>query len=328
MYNIYYIIFFQILINLLIIKNFHIIANIVDIYDIPGKRKKHKNPIATLGGSVFFLNYLYIYLVGNYLLPEIFPVDITFIFFSSLIFLVGITDDKINLNANLKFLLFVIIILIHLSFDNKFLIYNLNIDFLAISFDLNIYQSYFFTLLCILLFMNASNLFDGINLQFGIYLIILFVYLIYKDPSAHYLKLLIIPIVFFLYLNYKNECFFGDSGTLFVSYFLSLIIINQNNDLNILSVSEILLLMTIPGIDMLRLFVFRLIKSKNPFCGDRDHLHHHLINKFNLINTNIILASLTLLPIILFNFFSNYFLFILFLLVIFYIFILISVKKL
>ena len=55
---------------------------------------------------------------------------------------------------------------------------------------------------------------------------------------------------------------FWDSGTLFTSYFLSFIIIDQNKNLNILSVSEILLLMIIPGIDMLRLFLVRLSAGK------------------------------------------------------------------
>ena len=45
--------------------------------------------------------------------------------------------------------------------------------------------------------MNASNLYDGINLQFGLYLIIIS-YLIYKNPGADYLKLLILPIIFSL----------------------------------------------------------------------------------------------------------------------------------
>ena len=36
-----------------------------------------------------------------------------------------------------------------------------------------------------------------------------------------------------------------------------------------------------PGIDLIRLFFFRLIRKKNPFKGDRKHIHHILQAKFN-----------------------------------------------
>ena len=44
---------------------------------------------------------------------------------------------------------------------------------------------------------------------------------------------------------------------------------------------QIFLLMMIPGIDMLRLFIKRLMLRKNPFSGDKNHLHHILLKKFN-----------------------------------------------
>ena len=44
---------------------------------------------------------------------------------------------------------------------------------------------------------------------------------------------------------------------------------------------EIFLLMMIPGIDMFRLFVERIARKKNPFKGDRNHLHHILLNSFS-----------------------------------------------
>ncbi len=325
----FYILFlFQILINFLFLKQFNRISKLINIYDIPGERKNHKKPVATLGGLIVFFNYLYVYFFSHLIQSDLFSNNIIFISFTSLIFIIGFIDDKINLSPKLKFPLFILIILIHLFLENKFLINSLDLEFLKLEVNFNIYQSYFFTLLCILLFMNASNLYDGINLQFGLYLIIIISYLIYKNPGADYLKLLILPIIFFLYLNYNDKCFFGDSGTLFTSYFLSFIIIDQNKNLNILSVSEILLLMIIPGIDMLRLFLVRLSAGKNPFIGDRDHLHHYLLKKLDLIKTNLILICLTLLPLLLFNLFPDYFMFILLLSVIFYIFTLTSIRKL
>ena len=55
---------------------------------------------------------------------------------------------------------------------------------------------------------------------------------------------------------------------------------------------EIFILMAIPGIDMLRLFVFRILKNQSPFKGDRHHLHHYIFAKKNIIQTNLIIQGL------------------------------------
>ena len=38
---------------------------------------------------------------------------------------------------------------------------------------------------------------------------------------------------------------------------------------------EVFIILLIPALDMLRLFIFRIIKSKHPFKGDLKHLHHY-----------------------------------------------------
>ena len=44
----------------------------------------------------------------------------------------------------------------------------------------------------------------------------------------------------------------------------------------------------IPGLDMFRLFIFRLIKKKDPFSRDLNHLHHYMIKQFSLNQSLII----------------------------------------
>jgi len=44
---------------------------------------------------------------------------------------------------------------------------------------------------------------------------------------------------------------------------------------------------------MLRLFILRIINKKNPFKGDRQHLHHYLKNKFK--NDYLVLISYLML---------------------------------
>ena len=304
-------IFFQIIINIIFLINFTKIASYVYIYDIPNKRKIHINPVPPLGGILFFINFVYIFCVSKISGIQVFYFDHIFIIFSSLIFILGLVDDKKNLNPYLKFLVLISLIVFHLILQNNFLINKFYLDFINFDVHLTYYQSFFFTTLCVLLFINASNLYDGINLQYSLYIFILFSYLIFKNNDLEIIKLLYLPLIFFTYLNFKSKCFLGDSGTLFISYLIAMIVISEHNIMKNLSISEIILLMILPGIDMLRLFVKRILSKKNPFLGDRNHIHHLLFDKFGLLKTNLILISLTTFPLIFLNFFNDHFVFIL-----------------
>ncbi len=65
-------------------------------------------------------------------------------------------------------------------------------------------------------------------------------------------------------------------------------------------------MLVFPGLDLLRLTFFRVINKKNPFYGDRNHVHHLLIKKFSLFKSNLILLSMTLLPYFTFFIFENF----------------------
>ena len=85
--------------------------------------------------------------------------------------------------------------------------------------------------------------------------------------------------------------------------------------------------MILPGLDLLRLTVMRILKGKNAFYGDRNHIHHLLIKSNGLIKTNLILAVLTSLPIILFKVLVlNFFLVFIFFVII-YGFVILKMKK-
>ena len=47
---------------------------------------------------------------------------------------------------------------------------------------------------------------------------------------------------------------------------------------------------------MMRLFFQRIIKKKHPFSPDRNHIHHILLNKFNKIQTVLIIVILIWVP--------------------------------
>ena len=94
----------------------------------------------------------------------------------------------------------------------------------------------------------------------------------------------------------------GDNGIFLISTILIISIIYEYNALETIKYAdEIFLLLVLPGYDLLRLSITRIFKGKNAFYGDRNHIHHLLINKFSLFNTNIVLILLILLPIFLYS---------------------------
>ena len=98
---------------------------------------------------------------------------IIFILFKLNFFNYRILDDKFNINANIKLILFSIIIILLITLEQNLLINNVYFHYHNINFSLGNF-SYFWTLLCFLLFMNAFNMFDGINLQSGFYSLSMF----------------------------------------------------------------------------------------------------------------------------------------------------------
>jgi len=159
------------------------------------------------------------------------------------------------------------------------LIKSLNFSFVDKSISLGSYST-FFTILCMALFINSFNMFDGINLQSGSYSLIFFVFFILNNYNFIFCILLLLPHILFLIKNYNSKSFLGDNGCYILSFIISIFIIDFYNNNKIYS-DQIFLLMMMPGADMLRLFIIRIYNKKNPFSGDRKHLHHILLNHFS-----------------------------------------------
>ena len=115
--------------------------------------------------------------------------------------------------------------------------------------------------------------------------------------------LIILVLIFILFLNLRGKTFMGDNGIYFLGSILIISLIYEHNIFkSIKYADQIFLLLILPGYDLLRLTFTRIYKGKNAFYGDRNHIHHLLIDRFSLFKTNIILFLLAILPIFLFSF--------------------------
>ena len=293
---------FLVILNLFFLYLFENLSKQIALFDKPdGIRKLHKKKIACIGGFIIFINLLGIILYLNFLNYSglNFFLNINefnlFFFYSFIFFTIGYLDDKYNLNPNIKLILFIIVIYFFLFTFPNWIIKSLNFSFYKNS--INILEiSYVFTILAFLLFINSFNMFDGINLQSVSYSIFILIIFYIKSNLDLFYLFLIFPLLIFFYLNYKNKCFLGDNGTLLLSFVFSFLFVDFHNNKKLLFADEIFLIMLIPGLDMLRLFISRVMKGLNPFYPDRNHIHHLLIKKFGNNISLIILFSLILLP--------------------------------
>lgn len=272
------------------------IAKGLKLYDIPNKKIKfHKKKTPKLGGLILILNGLIILYFSLMFKENIF---FKILLLTILCSLVGLLDDIIDISPYKKFIILTSIIITFLLFNHELIIEKIifeNILFKKIIIFRNKEViSIFLTTLCYLLIINAYNMSDGHNGLASFIALSWFLYfLTYKSPIHFFLIPIIVSIFLIFIFNTKSKIFLGDSGNYFISVIFASLVINQNNITNNFFSEEIFILFMLPGIDMLRLFIFRITNKKNPFKGDRQHLHHYLKNKFK--NDNLVLISYVIL---------------------------------
>ena len=292
--------------NILIYFNFNFLSKKINIFDKPDSfRKFHSRPIANIGGILIFINLIYLYLL--------FLIDVSFFeeniyfqkknqfnsFFLTAIPLIvlGSLDDKYKFSANTKTFFISIVILFVLYFDKELQISQLRFSFIEYHIALNNF-TIFFSLVSIFLFMNSLNMMDGINLLAGLYCLILLIILILFSNFTLPILFIVVGLLNFLILNYQNRIFLGDSGSIILSYIISYIVIKSYNIESVFFADQIFLIMMIPGLDLVRVAISRMLRGKNPLSGDRDHLHYLLSDKYNPSIAVLFILSLILIPIL------------------------------
>ena len=296
-----------ILFNLFCVIYFDKISLLIKIIDKPNQsHKTHKKNISSVGGVLLFFNILIfsIFFFANkdliFLYTSIFNNINELVYFLviySLFFFKGVFDDVKNINANIKFILSIIFIIILISLDNQTLLKTLIFKDLNLEINLS-FMKLIFTIFCFLTFINALNMFDGINLQVSLYSTFITLFLLINLGINLLLLTILIFLIFFSFLNYKSKCFLGDSGSLGLGFIFSYFFIKSYNIDQIILCDEIFLLMLLPGLELIRLTVSRLLKARHPFLADQNHLHHLLNQRICIKKTLLISLSVIIIPII------------------------------
>jgi len=295
---------FCFLIFYLIYRNKNFISNRINIIDYPDiKRKHHITKTSLIGGLLIFSCLIYIVCVD-----QIFQINKNYILKVTIvlipIFLIGLLDDIHNLSPKTKTISLLFFLTIFFYLNNEFLLKEIYFDdFKTIYLLNNKLVSLSITTLCVVLLINAFNMCDGINgLAHSILVLWLAALILFFNLNITFYFIVSIIILSLLF-NLKGKYFLGNSGSLLLGTFISLITIylyNQNlHSKERISVENIVLIFLIPGLDMMRLFINRIANNKNPFIGDRNHFHHYLIKNIDLSKTILLYLILMVWPLIL-----------------------------
>ncbi len=306
--------------SLLFFLFFDKIVKKINIYDYPdGIRKFQKNNIPCIGGVyfyvIFFLIFTYflffsqqsVYLFETFLIQTNKEFALFFLSLTSL-FLIGLYDDKYQIEAKVKTFLLLGVIFFFVYHAENFQIKE--IRFALIDREILLGNlSIFFTSICIFSFLVASNMFDGSNGQSFLNFLSILVFLFYKGLFFDLSILMMLMLFCFAVYNFKNLAYLGDNGVYLFSFILAYLIVkNYNLDRSIYA-EEILIILLIPILDMLRLFVYRTMLGNNPFMPDAKHLHHIIQKKFGEKKLIYFLILIIMLPlsVLIFLDISHYF---------------------
>ena len=270
------------------------ISYLLNLVDLPNKRKIHSKATAYTGGIAISIILLFALQSLN-----IFDQSLGLILsLSFLICIVGFVDDKYYLNTGGKLSLQIIPIFYLIVFENL----NLNQigDYDLFRLELGSFVVPF-TLLSVLFLTNAFNYFDGLDGTLSLSTITVLVILYFLVPVQNFqlfLIMILVPLIIFLIFNFSlfnlPKLFLGDSGSLMFGFIISFILIylaKQN------FVHPILLAWSVSIFvyEFLSVNILRLKNKQNVFKAGKDHLHHVLYVKTkSIFLTNFLISMINI----------------------------------
>lgn len=281
-----------IIIYFILLLSISFISKKMKFYDKPNKRKIHNSKVFNTGGIIIYLFYLLVinYFEINYNIELIISIGL-------FICIAGFIDDRINLNPSIK-IISIIIPCIFLIF-NGIKIENLgNYEHIGV-LNLGKFQIPFL-ILALGLIINATNYIDGTDgllLTFFICCLGYYIFIIEDPKTASLIKLLLIPVILNLFLNMlpsksKFKFFCGNTGSLFIGFFIGFLTIELYNGFNI-HPTYLIWPLWYPVYDFLFVSLNRAILNKSIFVADNSHLHHKVLAKFNNNHLKTVLLFFT-----------------------------------
>lgn len=257
------------------------------MFDEPDERKVHKMVIPTLGGLGIFAGFILATLLN---VPLNNPEFQYFVASAIVIFFLGIKDDILVLSPAKKFIgqLVAAGIVIQLGGVQITSMHG----FLGIN-ELPPMVSVLFTMFTVVVITNSFNLIDGVDGlagSLGLLTTIIFgSYFLYVGQLMYAVMAFALAgsLIGFLVYNFSPaRIFMGDTGSLLIGLFNSILVIkfiniagSAGSKLSFEAAPAIgFSILIVPLFDTLRVFSLRISEKRSPFSPDRNHVHHFLLD--------------------------------------------------
>lgn len=287
--------------TLLICMSADWIAPQLKLLDIPGGRKQHRDPTPLMGGvvllAVLLPLMLFWALTGS---SEAHRVSAVVALTVSGLALLGMIDDRQHLPATLRLAFCFVIILVALLVEPTLTIHAISWNGWQGGFGVGPF-SVIGSLVCVVTLMNAANLADGKNgLLIGLCLTWSTMLLYYAPADLRTPLLMLIAMLFILLaFNLSGKLFLGDGGSYGLAALIGLLAMYvSRTSPSRISADQLGLMFMIPTGDMIRLMTVRIRRGQSPFVGDRDHLHHLLLDRFGWPGGLIVYLLAVLIPVL------------------------------
>ncbi len=262
-------------------------AHWIGLLDHPGQRKHHQGAVPLTGGIAMCVSFL---LCAPFLDISLQPYT-SLLIAAVIMTAVGVGDDRYDLSTTGRFLAQGIAALVMALMGGVYLVElgdligfgNIELNDLSLPF----------TVICVIGVINGLNMIDGLDgLAGGVTFIAIFWLAVLVgqgsvQPAAGadilLMTVLLAVIAGFLSFNMRlpwrrrAAIFMGDAGSMFLGTILVwfLVDLSQGPTRAFAPITAVWIL-GLPLMDTASVMVRRLIQKRNPFCGDREHLHHLL----------------------------------------------------
>jgi UDP-N-acetylmuramyl pentapeptide phosphotransferase/UDP-N-acetylglucosamine-1-phosphate transferase len=222
--------------------------------------------------------------------------------FGFFILIIGILSDANKIFSPGKRILIQSIVSICFIFLSNLTITDLRIDSINFVLDIKL-VSILFTLFCVLILINGSNLLDGLNtLVIGYYILVCFFLVMVSNnfelminPNIKLLTIILSTLFFF---NFFSKLYLGDSGAYLLGFYIAFFLIDFSLKNNSVSPFFVCFLLWYPAFENLFSIIRRIIFKNKVGIADQLHLHQMIYNFFtkkNLVKniySNTLVANL------------------------------------
>jgi len=254
------------------------LARRIGLLDLPNLRKVHNQPKPLVGGLGMVMA---VCLSGVLFIPL---TDLRGYFAGMIVLvIVGFLDDFREIDHKWKFVSQIIASLLAIYLSNTRLVTfgdligmgEIRLGILSVPL----------TIFCMVGVINALNMIDGLDGLAGIIAIVgfsCFGLLAYYTGQYNILLLSLAltgALIGFLRFNwFPSRLFMGDAGSLTIGYSLAYMAIAlTQKKTGVVSPVTPLLILALPIVDAVMVMTKRIVKGKNPFHPDTNHMHHNLM---------------------------------------------------